>query len=241
MLQRLLRFFGKKVQGDFLQQQAQAKGVLAHGSSGVLDRSNPYSRRYYDGWAKTVIAFFPEVCSRCFSLWFVSIPCFCRKQAIIKLISCSAKPLIGLLYAVICVVEYWLFFTRKKMWTDVHVRKQSGFREQSDRGGLSGKLRFRGHHPDCEEFSGNRITVRNVVLCAACMGMLFGAAIALIGAILYFFVGFITLPTNFVVFFVGYGVCMLGLVQYKFEAGLSWLSMLCSWSVPSWPWFRQIC
>jgi len=148
---------------------------------------------------------------------FVSIPMLLSQAGNNQIDFLFSKPLIGLLYAVICVVGVLAVFYPKKCEQTFMFRKQSGFREQSDRGGLSGKLRFRGHHPDCEEFSGNRITVRNVVLCAACMGMLFGAAIALIGAILYFFVGFITLPTNFVVFFVGYGVCMLGLVQYKFR------------------------
>ena len=102
-------------------------------------------------------------------------------------------------------------------------RRQSGFREQSDRGVVSGKMRFRGHHPDCEAFSGNRVTIQKVVLCAACTGMLFGAVVALIGTLFYFLVGVVPLTADPVIFFVGYGGLLLGLVQFKF---CGWLKLM---------------
>ena len=102
-------------------------------------------------------------------------------------------------------------------------KNQSGFREQGDRGVVSGKMRFRGHHPDCEAFSGNRVTIQKVVLCAACTGMLFGAVVALIGTLFYFFVGFVPLPAAPAILFVGYGGLLLGLVQFKFGC---WLKLM---------------
>jgi hypothetical protein len=50
-------------------------------------------------------------------------------------------------------------------------------------------LRIEGHHPSCQNFLGNRIAFVGRVFCAACSGLLVGAAIALVGAVAYFFGG----------------------------------------------------
>lgn len=134
-----------------------------------------------------------------------------------------SKPLIGSLYAGICVVGIGAVFYPNKCENAFMFRKQSGFREQGDRGVPSGEMRFSGHHPDCAAFSGNRITIQKVVLCAACAGMLLGAVVALIGTLLYFFVGFVPLPASPAIFFVGYGGLLLGLVQFKFGG---WLKLI---------------
>ena len=39
----------------------------------------------------------------------------------------------------------------------------------------------KGHHPDCESFSANRIRIGGAVFCAACSGLLVGAVVSLVG------------------------------------------------------------
>jgi len=45
---------------------------------------------------------------------------------------------------------------------------------------VANPLRIRGHHLDCQNYSGNRIEVGGREFCAACSGLLVGAIIALI-------------------------------------------------------------
>jgi hypothetical protein len=46
-------------------------------------------------------------------------------------------------------------------------------------------VELKGHHPNCREFSGNRITARGSVFCAACSGLLIGAIVAIVGIVLF--------------------------------------------------------
>ncbi len=77
-------------------------------------------------------------------------------------------------------------------------------------------VKFIGHHPDCSEFSANRIKIRDTALCAACSGLLTGAIVALIGAILYFFIGYTFLWSDPSILAVSNAGMLLGLFQYKF-------------------------
>ncbi len=86
----------------------------------------------------------------------------------------------------------------------------------SDNGKSSATLiQFKGHHPDCERFSANRITIRNSVFCAACSGLLVGAIAALVGIFL-FCLGFFDLETgNLCLLAIGGVLMLVGLVQIK--------------------------
>jgi hypothetical protein len=85
---------------------------------------------------------------------------------------------------------------------------------QADR--PSSPVQAKGHHPYCQSYSGNRITVGGRVFCAACSGLLVGAIIALIGAVVYFFVGLnAVLGSAWLVAF-GEIWMLLGLAQIKF-------------------------
>ena len=146
----------------------------------------------------------------------VSIPMLLSQSDKYQIDSLFRKPLVGSLYAGICLVGISAVFYPKKCEKTFMFRNQSRFRRQGDHGVLSGKMRFRGHHPDCEAFSANRITIQKATLCAACTGMLVGAVAALIGTLLYFLVGFVPPLADTMVLFVGYTGLLLGLVQFKF-------------------------
>jgi len=50
-------------------------------------------------------------------------------------------------------------------------------------------VQIKGHHPDCQNYSKNKIKIGERVFCAACSGLVVGAIIALVGTTFYFFVG----------------------------------------------------
>ena len=76
-------------------------------------------------------------------------------------------------------------------------------------------MQFKGHHPDCEKFSGNRITIRGSVFCAACSGLLIGAIAAMVGVVL-FSLGFFNLETGSLwVLAAGEVLMLVGLAQIK--------------------------
>jgi hypothetical protein len=125
------------------------------------------------------------------------------------------KQLIGSLYACICILGISAIFYPNKCEETFMFRKYSELRLPGDHAVLSDRMRFRGHHPDCEAFSANRITIQQVTLCSACTGLLVGALLALSGTVFYFFVGVVPSVADPRVFFVGYAGMALGLVQFK--------------------------
>ena len=77
-------------------------------------------------------------------------------------------------------------------------------------------MRISGHHPDCQNFSGNRIRVNGRELCAACSGLLVGAIIAIAGSALHFFIGLNLVSASVWLLVLGEFCMVLGLVQIKF-------------------------
>jgi hypothetical protein len=76
-------------------------------------------------------------------------------------------------------------------------------------------VHFKGHHPDCEEFSANRITIRSSVFCAACSGLLVGAIVSILVAVL-FSLGFLGFGTvSLWVLAAGEVLMLVGLSQIK--------------------------
>jgi hypothetical protein len=71
---------------------------------------------------------------------------------------------------------------------------------------------FRAHHPSCEKYSTHILRIGRLELCATCSGMAVGAAVALVGAILYFFGTFYT-GVQSVLFLIGTVGVTLGLLQ----------------------------
>jgi hypothetical protein len=80
----------------------------------------------------------------------------------------------------------------------------------------SSPIRIRGHHPDCQNFAGNRIRLGKRDLCAACFGLLIGAIIAWVGTVLQFFVGLRVFWASVWLLMLGEVGMVLGLTQIKF-------------------------
>ena len=121
------------------------------------------------------------------------------------------RPLIGALYCVVCILGIIAVFYPGKcrmMFQRPKVSPNSGSPEP--RG-----VQFKGHHPECEKFSGNRIAIGSSVFCSACSGLLVGAIVSFVWIVL-FSLGVIDFVTgNLWIFAVGVVFMLAGLAQIK--------------------------
>jgi hypothetical protein len=120
--------------------------------------------------------------------------------------------LTGALYALVCFLGIFaVFFPTKCRGT--FQRTQSPQFQANVRSGAVG---IKGHHPNCQSFSGNRIRIGTGFFCAACSGLLVGAIIALAGADLYFFAGLSAGLGSVWLVLLGEILMLLGLAQIRF-------------------------
>ena len=121
------------------------------------------------------------------------------------------RPFIGALYTVFCILGIVAVFYPKKcrmMFQRPKVSPNSGTPDPQG-------VQFKGHHPECEKFSGNRIAIGRSVFCSACSGLLVGAIISL-GWIVLFSLGVLDFVTgNLWIFAVGVVFMLVGLAQIK--------------------------
>lgn len=123
------------------------------------------------------------------------------------------RPFIGSLYIVICIVGTIAVFYPGKCRMIIQKPHDSTIFEKPS----ASPMQFKGHHPDCDDFSGNRIGIRGRAFCAACSGLLVGAIVAMVGAVL-FSLGFFDLATGSLWVLAGGEVLMIvGLAQIKLK------------------------
>ncbi|NLF87482.1 hypothetical protein GX563_01515 [Candidatus Bathyarchaeota archaeon] len=121
------------------------------------------------------------------------------------------RPLVGTLFGVICVLGIVAVFYPVKC--RLMFQKPSFL--NSDKAPIS-RGEISGHHPNCENYSANRIKIVGRVFCAACSGLLVGAIVALALTFL-FILGFINSGFGSLwAFAVGAALMLLGLTQIKF-------------------------
>ena len=120
--------------------------------------------------------------------------------------------LVGALYIVICTLGVFAVFYPAKC-KGMFQRFQNPLPQA---GKSSVPVRIRGHHPDCQNYSGNRIRVGRRVFCAACSGLFVGAIIALVGAASHFFVGLDVAWGSMWMLALGELWMLLGLAQIRF-------------------------
>ena len=122
------------------------------------------------------------------------------------------RPLVAALYSAVCIVGVAAVFYPVKCRMMFQKPKVS---PDSKKTSVTSAVGFRGHHPDCEKFSANRIILRGMVFCAACSGLLIGA-IAAMAVIVLFSLGFFGLGTgSFWVLAAGEVFLFAGLAQIK--------------------------
>jgi hypothetical protein len=121
------------------------------------------------------------------------------------------RPLVGAMYSVVCVLGIVAVFYPGRCRLIFQKPAASPNTQKT----ASSAVGFRGHHPDCQKFEANRITLRGSVFCAACTGLLIGAIASMAGIVL-FSLGFLNLGAGSLWVLVAGEVLMLvGLVQIK--------------------------
>jgi hypothetical protein len=118
---------------------------------------------------------------------------------------------VGSLYSVICLLGIIAVYYPTRC-TGLF-QKQNPLSQAS---ASSGSVRISGHHPECQNFSGNRIIINGRTLCAACSGLLVGAVIALVGSALQFFIGITVISASVWLLALGEIGMVLGLFQIQF-------------------------
>jgi len=123
------------------------------------------------------------------------------------------RPLISALYGVICVAGVVAVFYPGKCRL---MFQKSNATFGSNKTSAS-EIQLKGHHPDCEEFSANRIAISGSVRCAACTGLLMGAIVAMVGIVL-FSLGFFDWGTvSLWVLVAGEVLMLVGLAQIRMK------------------------
>ncbi len=121
------------------------------------------------------------------------------------------RPLVGAIYSLVCIVGVVAVFYPGKCRI---MFKKPNVSLASRKSSVSA-IQFTGHHPDCADFSANRITISGSVFCAACSGLLVGAIAALVGVGL-FSLGLLDFGTRSLwVLVTGEVLLLVGLAQIK--------------------------
>lgn len=122
------------------------------------------------------------------------------------------KPMVGLIFSLICVLGMFAAVFPSKCSGDNHLRRRDE-KISSD----TVTITLVGHHLDCSEFSSHVIDIHNRKLCAACTGLFIGASISLIGAIIYYFFGWNIGGSGLTMVYVGTVGVILGFLQLRFR------------------------
>jgi hypothetical protein len=130
------------------------------------------------------------------------------------------KPLIGSIFSSICILGILAVFSPTQCSKILKLRKKENIRNSSSAKlishGLSSSLQ--GHHPRCGKYTAHVFQIRNKTFCAACVGLLLGGLLALIGSLLYFFGNWHIVEQNSIlIVLVGILGVGLGLFQFKFR------------------------
>ena len=82
---------------------------------------------------------------------------------------------------------------------------------ESDSSDIENK--FKGHHPDCDNFKTHTFSLKGTKYCAGCTGLFIGSLIALIGTFIYYFYGIPDAHDGRLIFFIGF----ITLTVYLFQ------------------------
>ncbi|MEM3627190.1 MAG: hypothetical protein QXZ25_04115 [Candidatus Bathyarchaeia archaeon] len=129
------------------------------------------------------------------------------------------KPVIGSFLALICLFGIFIISFPERCSKNFHPLKtgELAISEAENSAFHATSISFKGHHPDCGNYSAHVICIDGRVFCAACTGLFLGALIVLAGTILYFFVGWNFFEFGLWSVLVGQVGVDLGFFQFKFR------------------------
>jgi hypothetical protein len=96
------------------------------------------------------------------------------------------KIIVGSVFIIICIIGITLAFWPG--WIgDIFLKDQTQVGHQNS---VDKNRKIKGHHLDCDNFNGHRFAINNKILCAGCIGLAGGSALAIFLMILYLIIPF---------------------------------------------------
>mgnify|MGYP001036737374 FL=1 len=137
------------------------------------------------------------------------------------------KPLVGLIYGLVCLLGILAVFSPKKCSGVSHFEKHPNELNNSRKSVSKEKLfTIVGHHPNCGNFSAHIFQIGNAKLCSSCTGLFLGALGALAGTAMYFFGNWHIAQVVHSLLWVGILGVASGLLQYLlFNVGKSFVRL----------------
>lgn len=127
------------------------------------------------------------------------------------------KPLVGSMFVATCALGILATLSPKTCANSFN--KPESTQENSQLMTRTGRtVLIKGHHRDCGRFANHVIQLRNITLCAACIGLALGSLAGLIISVPYFYFDISLLGTNFYLVILGQMFLILGFTQFKFNA-----------------------
>lgn len=123
------------------------------------------------------------------------------------------KPLIGAVFVLVCVLGALAVVLPKKCNSLLSAQEGGsfGFHFSS-----SSTRSLRGHHFDCADYVSHTFNIGGRTLCAACSGLLLGAAVSILCSVAFFFFGVELGQFRLAFLTIGMLLVALGFVQFKF-------------------------
>lgn len=128
------------------------------------------------------------------------------------------KPLIGSIFSIFCFLGLIAVFSPSKCGKMLeHKKVRSGI---SSKKIVSPRNSFAliGHHPTCGKYSEHVFHIDAKTYCAACEGLLVGGLLALVGSVIYFFVGLNIIEISMLFVVLGVFGVIIGIFQFAFKS-----------------------
>lgn len=127
------------------------------------------------------------------------------------------KPLIGTTFSMLCILGILAVISPRNCSKILQPKKQNNALSSENFDSCENSVDFKGHHSTCGKYSDHVFQLLGKTRCAACIGLLFGALLALAGSVLYFFVGLTVSDYSLILVFLGSVGTVIGLFQFAFR------------------------
>jgi Flp pilus assembly protein TadB len=127
-----------------------------------------------------------------------------------SIIHSNQKHLILSLFIVICILGMIAAVSPSRCSEIIILkRKQKTNRIDNEKEDI--KMKFKGHHPECNDFNNHRYSLLGRTYCAGCSGLFIGAFISVVGTIIYNFYGIDAIGS--LIFVIGFMAVLIYLLQ----------------------------
>jgi len=125
------------------------------------------------------------------------------------------RALVGLIFGGICLLGIIAAIFPSRCSQMLHLgRHNNSLHYKSKKNIRRKKLRIRGHHPTCDNFSGHIIQFGGKIYCAGCLGMIIGGVIVLLGGVFYFSAWLYLKEVALIIFWLGFFGVAIGFLHY---------------------------